>query len=64
VFGNTGQFAALSGGVSSLTKTTISADAIVERACETAQLEDFGSDSFREGLEVLVRGADDEREGR
>jgi hypothetical protein len=46
--------------VSSLTKTTISAGAIVERACERAQLEDFGSDSFREGLEILVRAVDEE----
>jgi hypothetical protein len=60
VFGNTGQVAALPGGGVPLTQTSTGADEIVERARETAQLDDFGSDSFREGLEILLRAVGEE----
>jgi hypothetical protein len=37
-----------------------SADDLIERACEEAALDDFGSTSYREGLAVLVASLDEE----
>jgi len=35
-------------------------DALIEAACAQTRLDDFGSDSFREGLEVLCQSVSDE----